>query len=149
MTNDEGCKQTIGKPRVSLVPPALIEGVARVRTWSTSEKYPDPESWRSVDSSYYLDAIGRHLVACIRHGIDAVDAESGLLHLEHLATSTGFLLERTNDWKIKNAEPETAKPATDFSKFVSPMHQYFNLRHNDPEAFAALVGGANKNGPKG
>ena len=85
-------KDTAGKPRISLVQPALIEGVARVRSYGTA-KYGDPENWRHVAPEFYLDAIGRHLCACLRDGIGAVDAESGLLHMAHIACNAGFILE--------------------------------------------------------
>ena len=41
-------KADAGKPRLSLVPPAIIEAVGRVRTYGT-EKYGDPDNWRKVE----------------------------------------------------------------------------------------------------
>ena len=87
-------KQTAGKPRVSLVPPALVEEVAKVRTWAVATKYTDPEGWRIVPPQDYADAIGRHFFAYLRDH-DSVDAESGLSHLAHIATNCAFLLEMT------------------------------------------------------
>jgi len=92
MTN-QSCKQTTGKPRISLVPPALIEQVARVREYGTAKYGGDSNSWRSVYPENYMDAIGRHLCACMRDGENAIDKESGLPHMAHIACNAGFILE--------------------------------------------------------
>ena len=84
-------KDDAGKPRLSLVPPAIIEAVGRVRTFGV-EKYHDPENWRNVSPERYVDALMRHLCAYLRNP-DAVDEESGLPHLEHVACNIAFLLE--------------------------------------------------------
>lgn len=89
---DQSCKQTAGKPRISLVPPALVEEVAKVRTWAVENKYSDPDNWRQVPESAFLDAIGRHLFAYLNNP-DGVDHESGLSHMAHLATNAAFILE--------------------------------------------------------
>ena len=88
--NDDA-KDDFGKPRLSLVPPAIIEAVGRVRTFGV-EKYRDPENWRNVSPERYVDALMRHLCAYLRDP-DATDAESGLPHLEHVACNIAFLLE--------------------------------------------------------
>lgn len=74
------------------MPPALIEHVARVREFGTA-KYGDPDNWRKVPAEQYVDAMLRHMLEILRHGYDAVDKESGLPHVAHLACSAGFLLE--------------------------------------------------------
>ncbi len=84
-------KHDEGKPRLSLVPPALIEAVGRVRTYGT-EKYGDSENWRKVDPWRYKDALMRHLCAYLRNP-QGKDPESGLPHLEHIACNVAFLLE--------------------------------------------------------
>lgn len=88
--NDDA-KDDSGKPRLSLVPPAIIEAVGRVRTFGV-EKYRGPENWRNVSPERYVDALMRHLCAYLRNP-DAVDEESGLPHLEHVACNIAFLLE--------------------------------------------------------
>lgn len=85
-------KQIAGKPRISLVPPELILAVARVRAQAMAEKYPDPEGWRNVPPQDYVDAIGRHILAC-HYDPFAVDPESGLPHMAHIACNCAFLLE--------------------------------------------------------
>ena len=92
--NDEKFKQTVGKPRVSLVPPALIESVAKVRTFAVASKYPDPEGWRMVSADELISAIGRHYAKMLRHGADALDEETGEPHAAHIACNCAFLLER-------------------------------------------------------
>lgn len=84
-------KDTIGKPRLALVSPYLIEAVGTVRTYGT-EKYGDPDNWRLVDPADYRDAMVRHLVAYLKDP-SGRDAESGLPHLWHLACNASFLIE--------------------------------------------------------
>lgn len=91
--NDEKFKQTAGKPRISLVPPALIESVARVRTYAVANKYSNPDGWRKVPVDEFVSAIGRHYAKMLRYGTDAVDAETGEPHTAHIACNCAFLLE--------------------------------------------------------
>lgn len=92
----EEYKQTTGKPRLSLVPPALIEQVAAVRFWAVETKYKDENNWREVPAQEYLEAILRHALACVRKGPEALDPESGLPHMAHIATNAAFILEGIN-----------------------------------------------------
>ena len=87
-------KDTKGKPRLSLVPPGIIEAVGAVRTFGT-EKYGCPENWKTVEPELYVDALMRHLVAYLRDP-KAVDEESGYPHLWHLVTNAAFLIEMEN-----------------------------------------------------
>ena len=89
--NKQDAKADGGKARLSLVPPAILEAVGRVRTFGT-EKYGDPENWRQVEPERYRDALMRHICAYLRDP-DGVDPESGLKHLEHVACNVAFLLE--------------------------------------------------------
>ena len=84
-----------GKPHPSWVPPEIISAVMRVREYGT-KKYGDPNNWRNVTADRYHDAMLRHVLAC---WVDpyAVDPESGLLHLEHIACNVAFLLELHHD----------------------------------------------------
>ncbi|MDD4096533.1 MAG: DUF5664 domain-containing protein [Oscillospiraceae bacterium] len=84
-------KKATGKPRLSLVPPSLIEAVGRVRTYGT-EKYGSPDNWKQVDPELFKDALMRHICDYLRDPL-SVDAESGLPHLEHIACNVAFLLE--------------------------------------------------------
>jgi hypothetical protein len=87
MTNQE-IKRDAGKIRPTLVPPELIEAVARVRQFGV-EKYGDTDSWKQVEPERYRDAMYRHLLAYIADPA-SVDAESGLPHLWHLACNAAF-----------------------------------------------------------
>ena len=90
-TSRETAKEVRGKLQVHLVPPAIIEAVARVREYGTA-KYGDPENWRQVSPEAYHDALLRHVLACWNDPY-AVDEESGLPHLAHVACNVAFLLE--------------------------------------------------------
>jgi hypothetical protein len=90
-------KKATGKPRLSLVPPEIIEAVGRVRTYGT-EKYGSPDNWLHVDPELFKDALMRHVCAYLRDP-ESIDEESGLPHLEHIACNVAFLLalpERRN-----------------------------------------------------
>lgn len=89
--HDQDAKADQGKPHPSWVPVALIEGVMAVREHGTV-RYGDPENWRKVEPERYHEAILRHTLA-IWQDPYAVDPESGLLHLEHIATNIAFLLQ--------------------------------------------------------
>ena len=84
-------KADAGKPRLSLVSPYLIEAVGTVRTYGT-EKYGDPENWREVEPERYKDAFMRHWVEYLKDP-GSRDAESGLLHIDHVACNVNFLVE--------------------------------------------------------
>ena len=88
-------KDTTDKARLSLVPPGIIEAVGEVRTFGT-EKYGCPENWRTVEPELYVDALMRHLVRYLRDP-KAVDEESGLSHLWHMACNAAFLIEMEAD----------------------------------------------------
>ena len=88
---NQQAKADAGKPHPSYCPVALIDGVIAVREHGTA-KYGDPENWRKVEPERYWQAILRHTLA-IWEDPYAVDPESGLLHLEHIATNAAFLLQ--------------------------------------------------------
>lgn len=88
--NNQDIKRDAGKPRLSLVPPELLEAVGAVRTYGV-EKYGDAESWHKVEPERYRDALLRHLMAYIKQP-EAIDKESGLPHLWHAACNMAFLI---------------------------------------------------------
>ena len=73
-----------------MCPVSLIWAVTTVREYGT-EKYRDPENWRSVEPQRYRDALYRHWLAYLAG--EKNDPESGLPHLWHLATNAAFLIE--------------------------------------------------------
>ena len=84
-----------GKPRPSLVPPALIRGVDAIREYGC-KKYSDPDNWRRVEAQRYWDALLRHVLAAWDDW-QAVDPESGLPHLHHIICNAGFLAQYMED----------------------------------------------------
>lgn len=84
-------KADAGKPRPSLVPPALVRGVAAVREYGCA-KYHDPENWRKVEPQRYWDAALRHALAAW-DDYTARDEESGLPHIWHMACNLAFLMQ--------------------------------------------------------
>ena len=92
---DQSIKADAGKLRPTLVPTALIRGVAQVRAFGV-EKYGTAESWRQVEVQRYRDALYRHWLAYLDDPA-ATDEESGLPHLWHLACNAAFLMELEED----------------------------------------------------
>ena len=95
--DDQQAKADAGKPHPSYCPVALIEGVIAVREHGTA-KYGDPENWRKVEPERYHEAILRHVLE-IWEDPFAVDPDSGLYHLQHIATNIGFLLQMRKEGK--------------------------------------------------
>lgn len=88
---DQSAKTDAGKIRPTLVPPALIEAVAAVREYGCS-KYHDPDNWRRVEPQRYWEATLRHALAAWDN-YEAIDDESGLPHLAHMACDIAFILQ--------------------------------------------------------
>lgn len=88
-------KADAGRPRLTLVPRAIIWAIARIREYG-NRKYKDPDSWKQVEPEWYRDAAYRHFLAYLDdpHG---VDEDSGLPHLWHLACNIAFLCEMEKD----------------------------------------------------
>jgi len=100
----EGIKHDKNKPRLSLIPTQLIEGVGAVMTFG-SKKYKK-NNWKQLDDpSRYLDALWRHLEAY--RGGEEFDTETGLSHMAHIATNAGFLMwmdEYKEGWQDKDLD---------------------------------------------
>ena len=90
MTNDQSIKADAGKLCPTLVPPSLVTAVAAIRGYGVA-KYGSSESWRTVESERYKDALYRHWLAYL--GGEENDPESGFPHLWHLACNVAFLIE--------------------------------------------------------
>lgn len=89
--SNQEAKSDGGKPRPSLVPPALIRGVDAIREFGTA-RYGSPENWRKVESQRYWDALLRHVLAAWDNW-KAVDPESGMPHLWHIDCNAAFLMQ--------------------------------------------------------
>ena len=57
-----------------------------------NKKYHDPDNWKTVEKERYIDAMYRHLLEYINDN-KAIDEESGLPHLWHIACNVAFLCE--------------------------------------------------------
>jgi hypothetical protein len=91
-----GAKFDGGKTRYSLLlggMPLALEGVAQVLTFG-AQKYAD-HSWQHVPNGIdrYFSAFMRHVMEIMKHGPDARDEETGLLHIDHTNTNGLFLAE--------------------------------------------------------
>ena len=91
--NDQSVKHDEGKPIPTLVPPEIIYAIERVRKYGIT-KYPDGgiDNWRNVEPERYWNALIRHVLSAWYNPY-AIDHESGLSHLSHIATNAAFLLE--------------------------------------------------------
>ena len=89
--NKQEAKADAGKPRLTLVPRAILPAIARVREYGC-KKYGYLENWRQVDKQRYRDALFRHLLAYLDDPT-GTDEESRLPHLWHLACNVAFLCE--------------------------------------------------------
>jgi hypothetical protein len=88
-------KADAGKPRLTLVPRAIIWAVARIREYG-NKKYKDPDNWKQVEPERYRDAAYRHFMAYLDDP-KGKDEESGLPHLWHLACNIAFLCEMEDE----------------------------------------------------
>lgn len=76
---------------MSLIPPAIIKGVRATRLYGL-KKYHDPDNWRKVEPQRYWDALLRHVLAAWNDW-KAVDPESDMPHLWHIACNAAFLMQ--------------------------------------------------------
>ena len=93
--DEQEAKADKDKPRPSLVPPALIDGVMRIREFGTA-RYGYPDNWRNVDAERYHNALLRHILAMWENW-KAVDPDSGMPHLWHAACNIAFLMQYMED----------------------------------------------------
>lgn len=96
-TNDQHAKADAGKPQLTLVPRKIIWAIAKVRMYGVNVKYPETgrDGWKTIDKERIQDAMYRHMLKYFENP-DAVDEDSGLPHLWHLATNCAFLCEMEN-----------------------------------------------------
>lgn len=83
-------KADTDKVRMSLVEPEFVEGVAQILTFG-AKKYA-PGNWKLLNQNElyrYKDSALRHLYAYLKG--ELYDPESGMPHLDHIATNIMFL----------------------------------------------------------
>ena len=91
---DQSVKADARKPRLSLVPSQIIWDIAEVREYGT-RKYGDPDNWKKVEISRYVDALYRHFLKFMEDP-HSVDEESGIEHYKHLACNAAFIAALMN-----------------------------------------------------
>lgn len=82
-------KDDSGKPILSRVPPEINWAIERVREYGC-RKYPE-DSWKDVEPQRYWEAALRHMLAAWKD-YRAVDPESGLPHIWHVACNIAFII---------------------------------------------------------
>lgn len=103
-----GSKDTVGKPKLGLVPFSALAEISKVREYGIS-KYGDDECWREVEVKDFLDATLRHIYKFLYES--ETDEESGLPHLSHAACS--IILALAN-YKLDNGYLNVLKSKSDF-----------------------------------
>lgn len=91
------CKDTKGKPKLSLVPPQILFDIAEVREYG-NQKYPNggKDNWKRVDINDYKDALLRHTLKYLQDP-KGKDSESGIEHYKHMACNIAFICEMENE----------------------------------------------------
>lgn len=84
----QGKKYDQDKPRMDLIDPDAIEGLAKVLTFGAT-KY-EAHNWRKgIPNSRLIAALLRHTMAILRG--EYIDPESGLPHIDHVGCCWMFL----------------------------------------------------------
>lgn len=93
---EEAIKYDNEKPRMDLLDPLALEGLAKVLTFG-AQKYA-PHNWRKgIANTRLIAAMLRHIFAIMR-GED-IDPESGLPHIDHVGCCWMFL---SNNMKVRS-----------------------------------------------
>lgn len=93
--NNQSVKKDNGKPRLDLVPLEILEPLARVREFAVKKYGQDGiEAWREISDDRLLAALLRHLVTYQKNH-NALDEESGLPAIYHVAINAAFLAIKT------------------------------------------------------
>ena len=96
-------KQDEGKIQMSLVPSQIIKDIAKVRMYGC-QKYSSPANWVTVEKQRYIDALLRHLYQYLDDN-SAIDEESGLPTIAHVACNVAFLCEmEREDWEERKIQ---------------------------------------------
>lgn len=78
------------KPILSRVPPEIIRAISDIREYGC-RKYKGDKNWKTVEPQRYWEAVLRHVVAAW-DDYNAVDPESGLPHIDHIACNLAFIM---------------------------------------------------------
>lgn len=119
--SDQKAKADAGKPKVSLVPSAIVKCIAPIREYGCN-KYPEggKDNWKKVESKRYIDALYRHTLDFVEDPYSR-DEESGLPHLWHIGCNTAFLCELLP--MTAKAEEELEDPVDRSCEFCEHQHK--------------------------
>lgn len=86
-----------GKPKLSLVPTKIIFAIEKIRSYGNA-KYPEGgiNNWKTVESERHFEAMLRHAAKCWNNPY-AIDPESELPHMFHMACDMAFFIEQNWD----------------------------------------------------
>lgn len=104
-------KSDNGKPQLNLVPLEILEPLARVREFAVKKYGKDGiEAWREISDDRLLAALLRHLVTYQKEP-DALDEESGLPAIYHVAINAAFLAIKTVEKELMDDVVKETKQA--------------------------------------
>lgn len=93
-------KKDNGKPQLNLVPLEILEPLARVREFAVKKYGKDGiEAWREISDDRLLAALLRHTVT-YQKDPNALDQESGLPAIYHVAINAAFLAIKTAEREL-------------------------------------------------
>lgn len=96
----QAVKKDNGKPQLNLVPLEILEPLARVREFAVKKYGKDGiEAWREISNERLLAALLRHTVA-YQKDPEALDPESGLPAIYHVAINAAFLAIKTAEREL-------------------------------------------------
>lgn len=105
----QAVKKDNGKPQLNLVPLEILEPLARVREFAVGKYGIDGiEAWREISDDRLLAALLRHTVA-YQKDPDALDPESGLPAIYHVAINAAFLAIKTAERELMADVAEETK----------------------------------------
>lgn len=98
--DEQAVKKDNGKPQLNLVPLEILEPLARVREFAVKKYGIDGiEAWREISDDRLLAALLRHTVT-YQKDPKALDAESGLPAIYHVAINAAFLAIKTAEREL-------------------------------------------------
>lgn len=105
-----GIKYDSGKPRLELLPPELLLGVADILTFG-AQKYSDRNWELGMNWSRVFGALMRHMWAWWRG--ENVDSETGKSHLWHAGCCIAFLIAYEQRQVGQDDRPTHPNPSTE------------------------------------
>ena len=122
-------KSDAGKPRLSLVPTKIIFAIEKIRSYGNA-KYPGGgiDNWKTVEPERHFEAMLRHAAKCWNDPY-AIDPESGLPHMFHMACDMAFFIEQ--NWDNFENTINRAKSDKTFTDILSGINKYTEATGND------------------